>query len=612
MQPKSAAPNATAFACFAAALLLLLTAAGNPLSDAKPDERAADDAVHGSLRCAYYNHSACAAGYEEACGGETVDCPTSQSQTQAVCMTLAKINGSREMQTCWHANTPECFKKDCVARVEHGSQSPFAFCCCDSDECNRVYRVEFLAKPLPTVPSPTEAEATSQPPISMTVVAVCVCLAGAVVVIIVIAVACYVSRRNQADLLAYQQSRSGQKQGLLPEQVNDDMPLLQLRERIALGRYGCVWKAAICAEKAAPPFYGCEFVAVKVFQLQNRPSFLTERDMYRLPGMRHDNLLSFLGAEQLGDGLDVSLRIVSEYCANGSIYDYLKGHVLSWRTALGIAHGFAQGLAFLHEEGRPGSGGALPKPSIAHRDVKSRNVLLRANLTPCVADLGLALRFEPGRGGFTADVAHSQVGTPRYMAPEVLDGAINFTRDAFLRIDVYACGLVLWELLSRTELPAVAATTDAAADGGGGSAPAVVPDNYEMPFEREVGAHPTLEEMQDAVFVRKLRPAILPTWRRHRDVDSLCDAIEDCWDQDAEARLSASCIQERLRCLLSSCEMRAAANNGGGGGDRQQALMNKLNAERGSCIAAQPPMAFIDEGLPLLPRGDGDCSTASA
>ena len=42
-----------------------------------------------------------------------------------------------------------------------------------------------------------------------------------------------------------------------------------------------------------------------------------------------------------------------------------------------------------------------------------------------------------------------QVGTRRYMAPEVLEGAINFNRDAFLRIDMYACGLVLWELMAR-------------------------------------------------------------------------------------------------------------------------------------------------------------------
>lgn len=35
------------------------------------------------------------------------------------------------------------------------------------------------------------------------------------------------------------------------------------------------------------------------------------------------------------------------------------------------------------------------------------------------------------------------------MAPEVLEGAICFNRDSFLRIDMYACGIVLWELLTR-------------------------------------------------------------------------------------------------------------------------------------------------------------------
>lgn len=35
------------------------------------------------------------------------------------------------------------------------------------------------------------------------------------------------------------------------------------------------------------------------------------------------------------------------------------------------------------------------------------------------------------------------------MAPEALEGAINFQRDSFLRIDMYAVGLVLWELAAR-------------------------------------------------------------------------------------------------------------------------------------------------------------------
>lgn len=44
-----------------------------------------------------------------------------------------------------------------------------------------------------------------------------------------------------------------------------------------------------------------------------------------------------------------------------------------------------------------------------------------------------------------------QVGTLRYMAPELLDGAVNL-RDceaSLKQIDVYAMGLVLWEIASR-------------------------------------------------------------------------------------------------------------------------------------------------------------------
>lgn len=41
------------------------------------------------------------------------------------------------------------------------------------------------------------------------------------------------------------------------------------------------------------------------------------------------------------------------------------------------------------------------------------------------------------------------------MAPETLQGTIGFTNHAFECMDMYACGLVLWELLSRCSLPEV-------------------------------------------------------------------------------------------------------------------------------------------------------------
>lgn len=55
----------------------------------------------------------------------------------------------------------------------------------------------------------------------------------------------------------------------------------------------------------------------------------------------------------------------------------------------------ARGLMHLHEE-IPATKGEQLKPAIAHRDFKSKNVLLKQDLTACIADFGLALIFQPG------------------------------------------------------------------------------------------------------------------------------------------------------------------------------------------------------------------------
>lgn len=154
----------------------------------------------------------------------------------------------------------------------------------------------------------------------------------------------------------------------------------------------------------------------------------------------------------------------------------------------------------MHEE-LPASGNQKIKPVVAHRDFKSKNVLLKDDLTACIGDFGLALIFEPNKpvGDDHGQVAESpklfhlrlrrtvwlntflfrQVGTRRYMAPEVLEGAINFSRDSFLRIDMYACGLVLWELLSRCNMQN---------DG-------IIPQEYRLPFEEEI-PQPSIDQMR--------------------------------------------------------------------------------------------------------------------
>ena len=55
-----------------------------------------------------------------------------------------------------------------------------------------------------------------------------------------------------------------------------------------------------------------------------------------------------------------------------------------------MAHSAAAGLSHLHTEIR----GTRGKPMIAHRDIKTRNILVKRDLTCVIADFGLAVRFD--------------------------------------------------------------------------------------------------------------------------------------------------------------------------------------------------------------------------
>jgi len=138
------------------------------------------------------------------------------------------------------------------------------------------------------------------------------------------------------------------------------------------------------------------------------------------------------------------------------------------RMALSIS----TGLAHLHME----IVGTQGKPAIAHRDLKSKNILVKSNGSCCIGDLGLAVRYDTESNQVDIPI-NNRVGTKRYMSPEVnkdyklyfrilfthsihlrynelyiqvLDESINMNHfDSFKRADVYAMGLVFWELARR-------------------------------------------------------------------------------------------------------------------------------------------------------------------
>ncbi|XP_034114847.1 LOW QUALITY PROTEIN: activin receptor type-2B [Drosophila sulfurigaster albostrigata] len=398
----------------------------------------------------------------------------------------------------------ECNKTECVTNNEP-RQGNIHFCCCKGTLCNANQRW-----------IPTTTEATTQVPKEKTqdsnnmLYYVIGASVFAVLVVFLMVTLIFYRRRKQAHFNEIPTHEA---------EITNSSPLLsnrpiQLLEQKASGRFGDVWQAKLHGQD----------VAVKIFRMQEKESWTTENDIYKLPRMRHPNILEFLGVEKHLDKPEYWL--ISTYQHNGSLCDYLKSHTISWTELCRIAESMANGLAHLHEEILGNKAEGL-KPSIAHRDFKSKNVLLKGDLTACIADFGLAMIFQPGK---PCGDTHGQVGTRRYMAPEVLEGAINFNRDAFLRIDVYACGLVLWEMVSRCEVVGPVG-------------------EFQLPFEAELGQRPTLDEVQESVVMKKLRPHLLSTWRTHPGLSIFCDTMEECWDHDAEARLSSSCVMERFAQL---------------------------------------------------------------
>jgi len=207
-----------------------------------------------------------------------------------------------------------------------------------------------------------------------------------------------------------------------------------------------------------------------------------------------------------------------------------------------------RGISHLHTELRLGD---QHKPCVAHRDINTRNVLVQADLSCCIADFGFALKVFGSKYEYKGEVAMAEtksineVGTLRYMAPELLEGAVNL-RDcetSLKQMDVYALGLVLWEVATRCS---------------DFYAPGQPTPPYKAPYEQEVGSHPSFDQMQALVVRHKARPLFPTGWGGGAAAKVVRDTCEDCWDHDADARLTSLCAEERMQ-EMSTLRPRAQA-----------------------------------------------------
>jgi len=91
------------------------------------------------------------------------------------------------------------------------------------------------------------------------------------------------------------------------------------------------------------------------------------------------------------------------------------------------------------------------------------------------------------------------------MAPEILSETINLNYfESFKQADIYALGLVLWEICRRCT-------------GKDGSAENC--EAYELPFQGLVPADPSLEDMRRLVVVERRQPGFTNRW----SADEVCD-----------------------------------------------------------------------------------------
>ena len=417
----------------------------------------------------------------------------------------------------------------------HNLRGGLLFCCCDGNMCNTNFS---------WIPGPTPIPPTHGQPTEIWYIVV----PGIFMVLLLIGLSGWYRRKRAYEASHLPSDISNNK---LVESFGDTESLLlgplesiQLTEIKAQGRF-VVWKGT--------KFGSCDTeVAVKIFNSCHKSAWATEKEIYKLLRVEHTNILKFIGLHITSNqNMAKEFWLITEFHEKGSLYDLLTYNLLSWKDLCNITFGIASGLNYLHDEQANCS-----KPAIAHRDIKSKNILIKADLTPCIADFGLALVFERGK---TIGDTYPQVGTKRYMAPEVLEGAIIFSRDQFFRIDMYAFGLVLWELASRCATlwniiePNVSNDTHSTGNYDGkyysnSEAPSI--EVYKMPFELESGVtNPSLAQMQELVIHQRIRPQVKDSWYQHTGVRNLIRTIKECWDQEAEARISASCVMERLRII---------------------------------------------------------------
>jgi Tol biopolymer transport system component len=225
-----------------------------------------------------------------------------------------------------------------------------------------------------------------------------------------------------------------------------------------------------------------------------------KREALLLASLNHPNIAQVYGFESalLGDGSAVHF-LAMELVPGGDLAERLKRGAIPVDEALEIAKQIAEALEEAHEKG------------IVHRDLKPANVKVTPDGKVKVLDFGLAKAGE-GPGAASSDLSQSPtlahtgtaagliLGTAAYMSPEQARG-----RAVDKRADIWAFGVVLWEMLTGQKLFAGETVSDVLAavltrDPNLAALPATTPTAVRQLLRRSLERDPRqrLRDMGDA------------------------------------------------------------------------------------------------------------------
>lgn len=207
----------------------------------------------------------------------------------------------------------------------------------------------------------------------------------------------------------------------LPLQPNQHLGRYRLDNLIARGGYGEVWKAHDPDLERS--------VAIKVPRADRRsePLFIERffEEARKVARLKHPRIVPVYDVGREGDWC----YIVSDFIAGDNLASHADCHQFSHREAAILVAEIADALNYAHAEG------------FVHRDVKPHNILIDNDGHPHLTDFGIALLE-----GQSVQERSATAGTLPYMSPEQAEGRMDKIN---ARSDIYALGVVLYELLAR-------------------------------------------------------------------------------------------------------------------------------------------------------------------